>query len=743
MYHWSTHRLTEYFAAVSQPQDGGSAIAIAVELAVEALEAEVGAVVVDDEVQGCWGFSQVAPVDGLLGVAGGADTLVVPAIGDLHAVSVGLGRNSRGTLIVARVDEAFRPEERQMLRGMAQVLGLALHSIHVLSAERTLREDREREAAERLTLLDSLQTRQRLMETLLAIQRAISHRKPLQDILDAVTAGAAGLLDGAVVALVLAEPGPDKHLAVASTCGQGVAADPELMLAWAAEAMAADAVLIRPLDPGRPEREGVIAAPVNVGGEMAGSLVARLPGDMAGHAEQRDQLAAFAQQVSLALADARTVAAVREAYHDSLTGLPNRTLFLDMLKRALASGGAVGVPTSVLFVDLDRFKAVNDSLGHKAGDDLLGLVAARIRGCLRDGDTGARLGGDEFAVLLHGASTAPAVTVARRVIGAVKEPFRIAGRDVFVGASIGIATSRDADVDSGELLSNADVAMYRAKKDGPGKVVVFEPRMHTEVLEHLNLHGDLQRALHQEEFRLQYQPLVRLATGEPVGVEALLRWSNPVRGNVPPSDFIPIAEDTGLITDIGRWVLATSAAQVAQWRQTFPGLTLNVNVSGRQLLDPQFASDVARTLVTTRLPADAVTLELTESVLMSDPDTAMACLANLRRLGVGIAIDDFGTGYSSLSYLRQLPVNELKIDRAFVSRADLTVEDLAVLRTVIELGRTLRLRTVAEGIEDEAQLQALRRLGCEFGQGYHLCRPTVPADVPAFFRRTSVMSRAA
>jgi diguanylate cyclase (GGDEF)-like protein len=466
--------------------------------------------------------------------------------------------------------------------------------------------------------------------------------------------------------------------------------------------------------------------------------VAHLPGPAELYGEQRDQLAAFAQQVSLALTDARTVEAVHEAHHDPVTGLPNRALFLKIINRVLASRGDATDPTSVLFIDLDRFKAVNDSLGHEAGDQLLAAVAGRIRTCVRASDTTARLGGDEFAVLLHDSPAGSATAVGERIIAAVREPFRVAGRDVFVGASVGVAITRAASAQSDVLLNQADLAMYRAKKEGPSKVVVFEPYMHAEVLNYLDLRVDLQRALAEGEFRLQYQPLVHLATGETGGVEALIRWHSPTRGLVSPIDFIPVAEEAGLIVDIGQWVLETSATQVAEWRRTFPDLMLNVNVSGHQLSHPRFADNVMRALAVAGLPSHAVTLELTESVLMKDPDAAVRALSSLRELGVQLSIDDFGTGYSSLAYLRELPVDELKIDRAFIARAELTGEDLALVRTIVELGHILGLRVVAEGIENAAQLDALRRLGCSLGQGFHLCRPRDAAELPEILGRSVI-----
>ncbi|MEV0898299.1 EAL domain-containing protein [Actinoplanes sp. NPDC049802] len=573
MNHWSTHQLTEFFAAVCEPREEHVAITVAVERAAEVLEAEVAAVL-----RGA-GVETVRGVDRDLLAAAlpdrpSAGVLNLPGLDELHLSVARFGTEPRGTLLVARAGDPLDPEERQLLQAMAQTLGLALDNIALLTAERRLRVEREREAAERLALVESL----------------------------------------------------------------------------------------------------------------------------------------------------------REARHDSLTGLPTRVLFLEILGEKLRGDG----PASVLFIDLDRFKAVNDSLGHRAGDELLGHVADRIRDCLGPHGTGARLGGDEFAVLLGGTTTETAVPVAWRIIEALRRPFRIAGRDVFIGASVGIATGT-AGTDAGDLLGNADVAMYRAKKDGPGKVVLFEPHMHAEALARLTLGGELRRALELDEFRLLYQPLIRLETGAATGVEALIRWSRPGRGYLPPAGFLPLAEENGLIADIGRWVLRAAGEQAARWRRDIPELTLNINISGRQLTDPQFTGDVERTLAACGLPAAAVTLELTESVLMSDPRTAVACLSDLRDLGVGLAVDDFGTGYSSLSYLQRLPVDELKIDRTFISRAEPTAADLAVIRTVVELARTLKLRTVVEGVETEEQHSALRSLGCDYGQGYHLCRPLAPESVPAAF----------
>ncbi|MER7275479.1 EAL domain-containing protein [Dactylosporangium sp. NPDC000244] len=701
---WSTAQLTEYFVAVNAAGSEEAAIALAVERAAEIVEAEIGLVVLGGRPRGAWGFGGAAPERDLLALSSAGGIVDIPGLGDVHAVPSQLGSGLPGALILGRLDEPFTPEERQTLQGMAQMLGAAMRGARALAAEQTLRADRERET--------------RLVETLLAIQRGIVSRRPLQETFDAITGGAAELLGDAYVALILADPAPR----VASSAGGVGPGDRPGNAARAA--MDTGSLQVDEDEQGH----AVIAVPVLVTGEIAGSLVARA-GDAAGY--HADQLEAFAQQVGLALTDARTVELVHEAHHDHVTGLPSRALFLKAFNGRPRAG--------VLFIDLDRFKAVNDSLGHDAGDQLLADVAERIRGCVRVGDTVARLGGDEFAVLLGDAHRDTAVATGERIIAAVREPFRVKGRTVYIGASIGAALpGADGNGSPDELLNCADLAMYRAKQDGPGRVVVYEPAMHAAALHYLSLRADLQRALAEGEFGLVYQPLVRLDAGSVVGVEALLRWNSPGRGIVAPGEFLPIAEESGLIADIGQWVLASSARQVAAWRRRRPGLTLNVNISGRELVRPGFVEDVTRTLAAAGLPTNAVTLELTESVLMSDPKPAVLALSRLRARGVQMSIDDFGTGYSSLAYLRDLPVDELKVDRAFIARTQLTGRDMALVSTIMELGHILGLRVVAEGIENQAQLDAVQRLGCSLGQGFHLHRPLDPAAIPPLLESPSL-----
>jgi diguanylate cyclase (GGDEF)-like protein/PAS domain S-box-containing protein len=423
-----------------------------------------------------------------------------------------------------------------------------------------------------------------------------------------------------------------------------------------------------------------------------------------------------------------------QAFHDSLTGLPNRALFLDRLEQGLLRTRRGQPPLAVVFLDLDDFKAVNDSLGHAAGDELLVAVAGRITGALRESDTAARMGGDEFAILLEDAGTPDSArATAERVLGAIRSPFRLLDRDVAVRASAGIAMYASPEQSADELLRNADVSMYSAKTQGKDRLVIYEPSVHDATIGLLQLKTDLEFALARDEFALVYQPVIDLETDELRGVEALLRWRHPRRGLVGPAEFVPIAEETGLIVPIGRWVLEQACLQAVAWRRLRRGrdLEMSVNLSGRQIEHPGLVDDVRRALDSAGLEASALTLEITESVLMRDAEATIGALHRLREVGVRLAIDDFGTGYSSLSYLRRLPVDVLKIDRSFVAVVDDGADEAALVRSIVSLGRTLRLETVAEGIEQPGQLEELRSLGAGLGQGYLFARPLEPDDMSA------------
>ena len=423
-----------------------------------------------------------------------------------------------------------------------------------------------------------------------------------------------------------------------------------------------------------------------------------------------------------------------QAFHDALTGLANRPLFTDRAQHALTVGHRSGGAVAVLFCDLDEFKTVNDSLGHAAGDDLLRIVAGRLQACIRPGDTAARLGGDEFAVLLEDVDAGGAQEVADRIIAALQVPTALAGRELPVHASIGIALSAACDLTADELLRNADVAMYAAKAEGKGRHATFRASMHTALLDRLEMRADLQHALTSGGLRLHYQPIVELATGRVAGLEALARWEHPRHGLMNPDDFIPLAEETGLILPLGRWVLEQACASTRRWQQDhagFAGLTVNVNLSAVQLQQPGFAREVKAVLDRTGLDPRDLTLEITETVLMENMAGSVGQLAEVRRLGVRVAIDDFGTGYSSFSYLRQLPVDTLKIAKEFVDGLSRRTEDEVLSRAMVEVAANLGLDTVAEGIEMAEQADLLRAMGCLYGQGYRFSRPLVPDDVDA------------
>jgi diguanylate cyclase (GGDEF)-like protein/PAS domain S-box-containing protein len=423
---------------------------------------------------------------------------------------------------------------------------------------------------------------------------------------------------------------------------------------------------------------------------------------------------------------------VQRALHDQLTGLPNRTLFMDRLEHAIDRCTRRGRFVGVLFLDLDRFKLVNDNFGHDRGDQLLVDVAQRLRTCLRRIDTIARVGGDEFTILLEDLTSAgDAILIAERVMEALREPIRLDGQEVFVTASIGIALGDAAQSATGQgLLRDADVAMYRAKANGRAGYEVFRASMRESGKGRLKTEADLRRALARDELRLHYQPQVELATGRIVGFEALVRWEHPERGLLAPAAFVPIAEESGLVLPLGRWVLETACRQASEWcadPEIRRGIVMAVNLSPRQFRHPHLVDDLAQVLTRTRLDPDALEIEITEGTAMGDADATVRTLERLKTLGVRLAIDDFGTGYSSLSYLRRFPIDVLKVDRSFVAGLPGNGGDAAIIRSVVSLARALGLKAVAEGVETPAQLEELRALGCDQGQGYLFGKP-VPAE---------------
>jgi diguanylate cyclase (GGDEF)-like protein len=413
------------------------------------------------------------------------------------------------------------------------------------------------------------------------------------------------------------------------------------------------------------------------------------------------------------------------ATHDPLTGLPNRTLILDRVEQMLARSRRSQTPVAALFVDLDNFKSINDTLGHSTGDELLQAVTARLNGVVRDTDALGRLGGDEFVVISEELtlSVGPEL-IAERLLDALKEPFKL-GADketrVTVTASIGIAAGYRTSAE--ELLRDADIAMYRAKWDGKNRHVVFETGMQDTVQSRMELEMDLREALNKDEFFLAYQPTIDLSDMSPNGVEALIRWKHPTRGVVQPDDFISLLEETGLIVEVGKWVLQQACRQGAAWRAAGYPIGMAVNVSGRQLDTDQLIADIEGALSDSGLDPEALTIEITETTLMRNIEETARRLTTIKALGIRIAIDDFGTGYSSLAHLQRFPVDALKIDRSFILGLKHNQEGETLIRTLVQLGKSLSIETFAEGIEQQEELSLLRGENCDSGQGFLFARP--------------------
>lgn len=426
---------------------------------------------------------------------------------------------------------------------------------------------------------------------------------------------------------------------------------------------------------------------------------------------------------------------LRLAYEDALTGLPNRARLVERIEVALRHAAQRGRIAAVMLLDLDRFKGINDTLGHAAGDEVLRRVAERLRGVLRDGGTVARLGGDEFAIVLTAADVDEVRAVARAIVNALRAPIEFEGQPIDVAASIGIAVYPDDGIDAGTLMRRADIVMYVAKRS-TGSFAFYDARYEVAQRQHLSLLGELRRAVESAELRAYYQPKIELASGRVGGVEALVRWRHPTRGLVPPDEFMPYAEQTGFIRVITRWMLAVTLRQCGRWAADGMPLQVAVNISARDLMSrdlPQLVNDL---LHNHRVPPELVCLEITESSFMEDPEHALATLRALHGLGVRLAIDDFGTGFSSLAYLKRLPVDELKIDRAFVMGMADDRDDRMIVRSTIELAHNLGLKVVAEGVETDACLDELRALGCDLAQGYLISGPLRRSKLEAWLRES-------
>ncbi|HEY6119030.1 MAG TPA: EAL domain-containing protein [Pyrinomonadaceae bacterium] len=418
---------------------------------------------------------------------------------------------------------------------------------------------------------------------------------------------------------------------------------------------------------------------------------------------------------------------VHDAFHDALTGLPNRVMFMDHLKRSLGqAAGRKHLPFAVLFLDFDRFKLINDSLGHMVGDQLLIAIAGRLKANVRPNDTVARLGGDEFTILLEDLNQSDEVeVVANRLLKSLSLPFNLSGREVFTTASIGIAHSTMGYHYAEDMLRDADIAMYRAKTLGKARFETFDPSMHATAVNLLRIETDLWRAIERDELYLEYQPIVSLETGKIAGFEALLRWQHPSLGIVPPSEFITVAEETGLIIPIGTWILEEAARQIRRWKDKDAintDMFISVNLSAKQFMKADFAAEVRRIISTMEISPASIKLEITESMVMNKVESTITMLKQLKEIGVETSIDDFGTGYSSLSYLPRFPIATLKVDRSFVNSMSENNENLEIVRTIIMLAHNLRMKVIAEGVESSDQITHLRRMKCEYAQGFFFSR---------------------
>ena len=741
---WAALKLTDFAVAAASFGDEESAIRGANERIAQTLEADAAAIIDNRGIVAALGFGPGEiphrTLYELVDTRG--SELRVAGVGACHALVEPIDGAKREALVLARRGRDFSRDERDLAHGLAGVLGLTVRLLRSAEKERRLRKASELQHEENNRLLGSLKERKQLLERLSRIQGSIVRRRALDEVLEAIVAGAHELLGDETVGLRLVDPEDPQTLILVASAG----ISPELAMeehrsrtgVGAGGLAAAEKRLVVLEDYSVRHRglpafaaDGIrsaMAAPVRERGEVVGSLVVATHEDGRRYSQvEREMLVALAEHASLALTDAKLVNdTLEQALHDSLTGLPNRLLLRDRLDQALersTRGGSV----AALFVDLDAFKTVNDSLGHAAGDEVLVEAAKRILTCVRAGDTAARFGGDEFVVLLENVDGAQVADVAARVLDELERPFEVRDRELIIGASIGIAMS---GADDDDLLRNADLALYRAKETGKGRSQVYEPKMHTAVVDRMELESGLTKALRTDELALHFQPIVELATGSLAGLEALVRWRHPQRGLLLPNDFVPIAEDGRLMVPLGRWVLHKACEEITRWGGP-PTAALSVNVSTAQLHDTNLRDDVAAALDQCGLDPQRLVLELTETAFMTDIAAAGDRLTQLKELGIRIAIDDFGTGNASLQHLAQFPIDILKIDRSFVAQVGAQGTGEAIARSIIDLGENLDLIVVAEGIETADQQRSLTEMGCVFGQGFHLARPVRIDDLDA------------
>lgn len=735
--------LPEFLATVTTAQDPQSALRAGVARIAETFDAEVVAVVHEGQVISSVGFPRGDDHHRQLReVASGAlGSLDIPTIGPTEASAVHL-HTADCVVIVAREGEPLDRVELAHAQAMARILALALDLLESAGRERSLRLLTEEKIRENEQLLEEHRAQQRVLEAILRIQRLISQRRPVDAILQAITGEAAALLGADIAGVCLAASDGASHraLATGSDLGDSVARAMSETGLHELGRRAADGRLVTPrkldltLNKG-PMQAVAIGAPVyDDGSPIGGFFVVKANSSATGDDIDAAAVQTFASQASIALTDASTLDELHHASHDLLTGLPNRALFQERFEQALDRAGRNGTTTALLFLDLDRFKAVNDNLGHAAGDALLKEIGARLADVGRLYETVARIGGDEFAIVLEDASRETAEAVAERLLSCVGEAISPVGTSGSSSASIGIALGEGGSHTTDELLRRADIAMYKVKAAGRAGKAVYDDSMGATRLDQNAVAEALQVALVGDQFVVHYQPILCLRTRTITGVEALVRWQHPDRGLLFPGDFIEAAEETGMIVPIGRRVLAMACQQTSEWRRAIPAacdLSVSVNLSGRQLEEERCARDVARALEDSGLDPSALTLEVTESIFAGDAEVAGARLRTLKDLGISLAVDDFGTGFSSLSYVHNYPFDVLKIDRSFVQGLGTAANRGAIVKTMVALGQEMSMKVVAEGIEELEELAQLRALRCSHGQGFLFSRPIAPESFAA------------
>jgi diguanylate cyclase (GGDEF)-like protein len=713
---WSTQQLAEFLSVISSCNTQEEATQHAVERVAEALEAEVCIYIRDGEVVDSIGFppGTVAAEPVIAAVEGTRDSIEVPGIGDCPVMVVPVTGRIGGHLVLARVGNNFDAGERGLARAMARALNLCIGALKTLEAERERRE---------------------LLGRLSHFQRSISHHAPLQELLDSIAEGAGKLLGERLSGVGLRDPKDEKVFAL-SLIGYPLDARERIVsqpaTAVSQRTLEADSVTVFDDFQNDPEMptyfvdagvQSLIAAPVRESGTPVG--IVAVGSKQAGRSfsdAEREAFGAFADHASLALTDARLADQVERALHDQLTGLPNRSYLSDRLADRLETGAR----PALIALDLDKFRAVNDRAGHRAGDHLLIDLGKRLRREAGEQALVARLEGDAFALLCERRA---ATGLAERLLKAIAAPVELGGRQMRTTASIGVVHSGD---DPEQMLRDADLAMYRAKSDGGSRIVTFEPGMHTELVQRLELQDDLARALEDGEIFAHFQPKVDLRSARVIGVEALVRWDHPVRGLVLPGEFLPLAEAGGHMRALTERVIEYSTRAAGDWWHSGLGLQLSVNLAASGFSEDDWKLDafVAKALARTGLPGKALQFEVTEDSLMADPEVAAETLTGLSKLGASISIDDFGTGHSSLGRLKSLPIDELKIDRSFIQ--ELTDDDKTIVRSTIHLAHQMGLQVVAEGVETEEAWRQLRSMGAERAQGFLISKPIPSREVPAW-----------